>query len=97
MPGTELSDVEFLREWHQYFGAGPGLRMLGFCLYWGAMGYRNFQALESDAERWGSRSSHFRAVSELRGFREYLRARGYDFAEVEDVARRAVATKGSAT
>lgn len=94
MSKDEMGDLEFVREFLGFFGAGRGFQLYGWCVYWALSGYRTFAELEKVAgEQDWNRSSRYRALQDLRKFRAYLRAKEQDPGSVEAIATRLAKTR----
>jgi hypothetical protein len=75
MSENEISDLVLLKELFAHLGGQRAAALLGWCLLWAASGVRSRQdVLALDM---GSLATRYRLLADLRGFREYLRSKGY--------------------
>lgn len=80
-----IDDYELAREWMAYFGNTGGVRLLGWC----ALTAMRIPAGQTGADvllrhGWGSQSTRYANVAKLRGFKDYLTAKGLYVAEEAD-------------
>jgi hypothetical protein len=84
LSGKELGDLEFMRELLGYFGPRRMAWVLGWCAVLRVAG------VESRADLLASSvcsvPTRYRILKELRGFRDYLRAKGVEFGEEDEQA-----------
>jgi hypothetical protein len=76
----DMSDLEFARSMIDYFGARRAAALVGYCSLWAITGVRSAKDLGSDPVTW------YRAMADLRRFRDDLAARGRVPEATEDLA-----------
>ncbi len=79
----DLNDVQFLREMVSFFGYRRAFGLLGLCIGWGILGVRGPADLEAIGA--AERTTWFRAMADLRRFRDKLDDDGQEPGTVDDV------------
>lgn len=82
----ELSDRRFAEEFLDYFGPSRTVKLIGFCLLWGAFGSPSMKDMAAGQGVPGmTRATVYRYFRELRKFRLAMIAKGYDRPEVTGI------------
>src|SRR5690348_12167925 len=94
MAEGELEAGPLLRLYLEYFGMRAAVRMFGWCVLWGVLGYSRWPQVEAARPpRMVNETTWYTALRQFRGFRaEVARAEGraVDQVDEEQLARRIV-------
>ncbi len=80
MNADDMSDLEFARSMVDFFGPRRAAALVGYCALWSVMGIRSAKDMTSDSVTW------YRAMADLRRFRDHLSALGRAPASTDDLA-----------
>jgi hypothetical protein len=76
----DMSDIEFARTMVDFFGPRRAAALVGYCALWTLLGIRSAKDLDRDPVTW------YRAMADLRRFRDHLRTLGRAPEDVADLA-----------
>lgn len=91
-PLDGVGAVELYREWMDFFGFARGCQMIGWCVSWVVEGHADDLAAyrkQLGAREGCSERSAYRALKDLKAFKEHLVAKKLAAAELEELALRA--------